>query len=125
MDTRNKIISAARAGELLDRNECSVVSGYFDPLLAAHAQRLKTLKRYKPLLIALSEPVNPIVPLAARAELLAGLAVVAYVVLPSPELAARLANAVIHREEEPDTARTAALIQLARARQHATHQDGS
>jgi hypothetical protein len=58
----------------------TVVTGYFDPLLAAHPDRLATLKRAgMPLLVAIADPENPILPARARAELVAGLAVVDYV----------------------------------------------
>jgi hypothetical protein len=120
LDTRNKIISAARACELLDRNQCSVVTGYFDPLLAVHARRLKDLaKQHSPLLIALSDPANPIVPAAARAELLAALEVVDYVVLLSDNLVERFAAFAISREEDADRIRSSVLIELAKARQNA------
>lgn len=76
MDTRTKIVPAAEAARLAAAG-VTVVSGYFDPLLAAHAERLQQLKR--PLLVAIAEPVDPILPARARAELVAGLAVVDYV----------------------------------------------
>jgi hypothetical protein len=79
VDTRTKIVPAAEAARLAAAG-VTVVSGYFDPLLAAHAERLQHLKQAStPLLVAIAEPPNPILPARARAELVAGLAVVDYV----------------------------------------------
>jgi hypothetical protein len=62
------------------------VSGYFDPLTLAHADRLKELKDpAKPLLIVVTEPPDPILPALARAHLLAGLAVVDHVAVHGPD----------------------------------------
>lgn len=91
-----------------------VVSGYFDPLLAGHAHRLQGLKRTGvPLIVAVSDPENPILPVRARAELLAGLMVVDYVV----ESAAHLKIDV--RLEEEDAHRFDDLIEHVHARQRA------
>ena len=79
MDTRTKIVPAEEASRLA-LSGVTVVSGYFDPLLAAHAERLGQLKREgTPLLVAIAEPSHPILPARARAELVAGLAAVDYV----------------------------------------------
>jgi bifunctional ADP-heptose synthase (sugar kinase/adenylyltransferase) len=79
VDTRTKIVSAAEAARIA-ASGAIVVTGYFDPLLAAHAERLAGLKRQGlPLLIAIADPENSILPARARAELVAGLAVVDYV----------------------------------------------
>ena len=60
--------------------QATVVRGYFDPLLAWHAERLAEAKREgKPLLVVIASPENPILSLRARAELAAGLRVVDYV----------------------------------------------
>ncbi len=80
MDTRTKIVPLTEAQQIAARGAI-VVSGYFDPLLAGHAERLHSLKREDtPLLVLIADPGNPILPARARAELVAGLAVVDYVV---------------------------------------------
>lgn len=57
--------------------KATVVRGYFDPLLAWHAERLAEMKRDgKPLLVVIASPENPILAARARAELVAGLRVV-------------------------------------------------
>ncbi len=56
------------------------VSGYFDPLTLAHAQRLAGLKvSGRPLVVVIATPDNAILPNAARAQLVAGLACVDFV----------------------------------------------
>lgn len=79
VDTRGKIISSAQAGELR-AGGATVVSGYFDPLLAWHAQRFDELKRAAPLIAVIETPAQPILPARARAELVASLRAVDYVV---------------------------------------------
>ncbi|MDP8991012.1 MAG: hypothetical protein M3N41_13145 [Acidobacteriota bacterium] len=79
MDTRTKIIDAAQATRIAQAGAI-VVSGYFDPMIAAHAERLTTLKRDgTPLLILVATPPAAILPALARAQLIAGLSVVDYV----------------------------------------------
>ena len=98
MDTRKKI---ALAGAI-------VVTGHFDPLTAAHTRRLTELKREGvPLVVVITSPPEPILPAAARAELVAALSVVDQVII---------ADEVV-REEQADTARAAQLIELVRSRQ--------
>jgi bifunctional ADP-heptose synthase (sugar kinase/adenylyltransferase) len=80
VDTRTKIVPLAEAQRIAAAG-ATIVSGYFDPLLASHAERLQSLKREgAPLLVLIADPGDPILPVRARAELVAGLAVVDYVV---------------------------------------------
>ena len=79
MDTRTKIIGASKAAELA-QSGASIVSGYFDPVTAAVAERLAQLKQAGvPLVVLIRTPPGAILPARARAELVAGLAVVDYV----------------------------------------------
>ena len=79
MDTRGKIIDVAEASRLADGG-ATVVSGYFDPLVAWHAERLGALERDATLLlVVIASPRHPILPARARAELVASLRVVDYV----------------------------------------------
>jgi hypothetical protein len=77
MDTRSKILSSSEAAQVALR--ATVVSGYFDPMLAWHASRLEQLKGDSPLLALIATPPNPILSARARAELVAGLKVVDHV----------------------------------------------
>jgi hypothetical protein len=79
LDTRTKIIDASQAARIAQCG-ATVVSGYFDPMIASHAQRLAALKQSgTPLLVLISTPPEAILPALARAQLVAGLSVVDYV----------------------------------------------
>jgi hypothetical protein len=110
MDTRRKIIDAAQAASIA-ASGAIVVSGYFDPLVASHAEKLSALKTGETLLVLIATPDNAILPAAARAELVAGLRAVDYV--------AELTDGLIPqiRLEQEDTERFAALLEHVRARQ--------
>jgi bifunctional ADP-heptose synthase (sugar kinase/adenylyltransferase) len=79
MDTRGKMIGATEAARLAAAG-ATVVSGYFDPLLASHARRLQELKNGAKLIVVIENPPRPILPARARAELVASLRAVDYVV---------------------------------------------
>ncbi len=111
MDTREKIITATQA-EAIAAQGATIISGYFDPLVASHAERLSALKPDgRKLLVLIATPDNAILPAAARAELVAGLRAVDYVA----ELTASL-TPQIHLEQE-DKQRFEALLQHVHARQ--------
>jgi len=113
MDTRAKIIDAVRA-RLLAAQGATVVSGYFDPLVASHAERLAELKRERvPLLVLIATPDDAILPARARAELAAGLAVVDYVCETADDVAPHLSL------ESEHTERLAQLIEHVHTRQQA------
>ena len=79
MDTRTKIVSSSDAARLAAQGAV-VVKGYFDPLLASHAARLRELKGgSRKLMVLIADPPDPILPSRARAELVASLAMVDYV----------------------------------------------
>ena len=109
MDTRSKILTPAEAIETAGRlrNEgktTKLVTGCFDPLLSAHAQRLKMIRDGAAVLIVvIVEPEQPLMTARARAELVAGLADVDYVVIPDagglPALLAQVPASVVTREE--------------------------
>jgi hypothetical protein len=93
LDTRRKIVGAAEAAGIA-AGGATVVSGYFDPLIAWHARWLAGFKKgARPLLVLIATPENPILPAAARAELVASLRVVDHVVEFSAELARMLYGA--------------------------------
>lgn len=117
MDTRIKILDEKQALEVAEREPVSVVTGWFDPLLAAHAERLAGIRAGSEggLMAVVTEPVRPVLAARARAELVAGLRMVDYVVVPEggnpePFLACVRARAVF-REEEGDARRQQELIQ--------------
>lgn len=87
MDTRQKILSSeaaiAAAGERRRRGErIRLVTGYFDPLVASQAHRLGALAAPGcATFVAIREPERPLLEARARAELVAALAAVDYVVV--------------------------------------------
>jgi hypothetical protein len=106
MDTREKIVSEAEAVRIAAAG-ATVVSGYFDPLVASHAARLASLKKDGvPMLVLISIPPRPILDVQARAQLVAGLACVDHVAETAsgptphfrlePEDQARLNDLVAH-----------------------------
>jgi hypothetical protein len=113
MDTRAKIVDAAHA-RILAGQGATVVSGYFDPLIASHAERLAELKNDDaPLLVLIATAPDAILPARARAELVAGLAVVDYVCETADDVAPHLS---LEREH---TERLAQLIEQVHTRQRA------
>jgi hypothetical protein len=56
LDTRTKIVSSEEAARLA-ASGATVVSGYFDPMVASHAERLAQIKREgAPLLVLIATP---------------------------------------------------------------------
>ena len=119
MDTRSKIVEGAECAARLEQCKAArpglrVVSGFFDPLLAWHAERLAAARNgASALAVVVLEPPQPILSARARAELVAALAAVDLVLLPSGQAAA----AAEIRIEDEDLARRAAFIEHVRERQ--------
>lgn len=113
MDTRTKIVSVQDARRIAEAG-ATVVSGYFDPMLASGAERLLACRKPgTPLLVLVAEPPQPILPALARMHLVAGLAAVDHV----SEIAEGLEPHF--RMEEEDARRLADLIAHVHQRQSA------
>ncbi len=88
MDSRSKIVGFEQALEIAREREVQWVTGHFDPMLAEHARRVREfVKPGLPLIVVVTNPPSPLLPQGARAELVAALADVDYVVLkvgPAP-----------------------------------------
>ena len=110
MDTRTKIIDAGQAARIA-ASGATVVSGYFDPLVASHAERLAALKTGAKLLVLIATPDDAILPAAARAELVAGLRAVDYVAILTGGMTPQI------RLEEEDAERFTALLSHVHTRQ--------
>jgi bifunctional ADP-heptose synthase (sugar kinase/adenylyltransferase) len=83
LDTRSKIISLERARKI---EPAHWISGSFDPLLAEHVRRLaQHVSAGRALVVEVTDPASPLLPQRARAELVAALAMVDYVVLGAGE----------------------------------------
>jgi len=129
VDTRTKILTfsaAIEAAGVLHRQgrRLRVVTGCFDPLIAAHARRLRALQDGgAALMIVIADPPRPILPAQARAELVAGLSVADFVALPGAgrleELLSSLDAANVVRGEAIDLELTRELILHVHARQQA------
>lgn len=90
MDTRTKIIIGTEAERVSAATPTLWVKGSFDPLLAEHANTLRQLTRAgQMLIVCVTDPARPLMPRRARAELLAGILVVDYVVLDAVATEAR------------------------------------
>ncbi len=120
MDTRTKIIdpefALARLRELRGQGVAvRVVTGYFDVLSAEHLRRLREIGNPGALFVIVLDPVAPLLAARARAELVAGLAMIDYVVPAAEQAAAELLNLFaateIIREEAADLLRAARLNQ--------------
>ena len=122
MDTRNKIIGLEQASALvlessINQDHLKIVTGYFDVLLAEHVRRLREIADgASRLLVVVLDPPDPVLAARARAELVAALDMVDYVV-PADEHAAyallgRFAGGEVVREESDD------LLRAHRLRQH-------
>ena len=120
VDTRSKILPWSEAEKHWSR--ATIVAGYFDPLLAAHAARLDEIAAGGgPLVVVIDQPPAPILPAGARAELVAGLAVVEHVILPPEnEPVVIPESARLFREQGADTERLGALIRHVHERQKAS-----
>lgn len=92
MDTRHKIIEPERvlalSGDLRARG-VKIVTGYFDVIVPDHVRRLLEIKNgSETLVVVVLDPPQPVLSGRARAELVAALRMVDYVV-PAGEQAAR------------------------------------
>ena len=130
MDTRTKILTWAEAVVTARRlrqegRAVSLATGWFDPVLAGHARRLEALReRSAAVMVVVLDPPWPILPARARAELVAALRVVDYVVLPDAgrleDLLTQLEAAEIVRGEVADEELTRDLIRHVHTRQRAS-----
>jgi bifunctional ADP-heptose synthase (sugar kinase/adenylyltransferase) len=128
MDTREKIVDLVRAVEIAAglRRECvgvTMVAAYFDVLTSDHVRRMEALANGRPLMLAVLDPVHPLLPARARAELAAALSVIDYVLLlDGTDLTRALEQiqpADVIRQEVADSERSQALIEHVHRRQRA------
>jgi bifunctional ADP-heptose synthase (sugar kinase/adenylyltransferase) len=97
VDTRSKIISVEAAIALAGGDRLTLlVTGPFDVLLAVHLRELAGARESLPdalLLVAIAEPPHPLLNTRARAEMVAALAMLDYVVsLEEPHIESLLAT---------------------------------
>ena len=113
MDTRTKIITKQEAQALVSQGAV-LVRGYFDPITLWHAEKLAELKNAGgPLIVAVSTPTDPIMPVRARMQMVAGFRAVDYVTEMTPGLGPAV------NLEQDDRAELDRLIALVSGRQQA------
>jgi len=82
LDTRSKIVTRAEARQHLGDKPARWVSGHFDPLLAEHVHRLRDFSANgHALVVEITNSAKPLLSQRARAELVAALSAVDYVIL--------------------------------------------
>jgi len=75
------------------------VTGYFDPLLAEHVRRLaQNTAPGQLLVVEIANPESPLLPQRARAELVAALSMVDYVVLGNGQPSEKILDAGVTSE---------------------------
>jgi glycerol-3-phosphate cytidylyltransferase-like family protein len=118
VDTRSKILTLAAALEL--RPPIAIATGYFDVLRAEDARELGRV-RHHPLLVVVLPLANEILSLSARAEMVAALRVVDYVVTADDgdveRLVSELQPVEFVRLETAEARRTSQLIEHVHRRQ--------
>jgi bifunctional ADP-heptose synthase (sugar kinase/adenylyltransferase) len=129
LDTRLKILAREDAVEVARRlraegSTLALTTGWFDPLAPAHARRLAGLKNGAAfLMVLIGDPPRPLLPARARAELVAALSAVDFVVIVDPErtdsLITELDAESVTRGEADDEQITRDLIRHVHSRQRA------
>ncbi len=112
MDTRSKIIGIEEAARHTGH---TAVLSTFDVLTAPRIRRLREIAdRGRPLLAIVTEQPGSLLPLRARAELAASLAIIDVVVIVQEFVPGLFPNVL--DEREPDERRTLDLIELIQRR---------
>jgi hypothetical protein len=106
LDTRAKIVSSQSISPTGEGG--TVVIGYFDPLFAANVIRLNEICDRAPITAVVADRADALLPLRARAELVAALTCVERVILceeDASQIASRLQATRIFDEREADEQR--------------------
>ena len=121
MDTRKKIIDCEHAAALAAKlrtegASIQIVTGYFDVLVADHVRRLREITgQASKLFVVVLDPPMAVLATRARAEMVAALAMVDYVVPAGKQeaeaLLSHFAEGEIVREESADLLRAERLDQ--------------
>jgi hypothetical protein len=121
VDTREKIISEERLPDLLASGTWVGVVCRFDPMTAAEAERLAGFTRLGKVLGIVLEDEEALLPVAARAELVASLRDVSAVLIADPDtwesVIQRSAGLSVIEDFEGEGARRREFIELVRNRQ--------
>lgn len=119
MDTRTKILTADAARRIA--GPVAIATGYFDVLRAEHTRELIALRQGWPLLVVVLPLEGELLDQRSRAELVAALRVVDYVVAADRNQAESLIEALkpvrVARMETADARRVRELIEHVQRRQ--------
>lgn len=120
MDTREKIIPAEQLAAKLGSGEWLAVAGKFDPLTLAQAERLAQAGSNGKAILAVVEPAtDSLLPVEARAILVAALKSVQLVVAADAADLANFPGVQISRDDEGERQRSRAFVEHVRGRQSA------
>lgn len=120
MDTREKIVLVEQLAARLDRTNWLAVAGTFDPLTLRHAERLAELSGNEKSVLAVVEPGECcLLPVEARAILVAALKSVQLVVVGEADSLPKSSQIQIAKDESGERERSAAFIEHVKGRQHA------
>ena len=124
MDTRTKILTLEQAAEIARNTALEIVTGHFDVLQAGHVRDLSRVRNgtgSRKLLVVITQPASAVLPLRARAEMVAALGMVDYVVTAEPGGVEPLLEALgannVTRLEPADERRVRRLIEHVHRRQ--------
>jgi len=110
LDTRSKIVDRVPEGA----SSLKVLVGHFDPMHAGHVRRFRELCEGEERIgVVVADPPEPILPTLARAELIAGLDCVAYVIAAGQRIP-DLPHMIDERTADADRGRAFAQHVLAR-----------
>jgi bifunctional ADP-heptose synthase (sugar kinase/adenylyltransferase) len=118
-------LSAETAAGGIGRPErLRIITGHFDPVHAEHARHLRALRDGSCTVVVLTDSDAPISPQRARAEVLAGLGSVDFVVTMNgasvDALLLQFPAAEVIRDEKADAARTRKLMEHVHRKQEMT-----
>lgn len=120
MDTRDKITWIGKLHRKFDGRDWLAVVGTFDPLTLSHAERMAELSaRGKPVLAVVEPGTNCLLPVEARAVLVAALRSVRLVVIAEADALASFPQLEIVKDEEGERQRSLAFVEHVRGRQTA------
>jgi bifunctional ADP-heptose synthase (sugar kinase/adenylyltransferase) len=106
LDTRSKIVRSDELDRRANGKPIRWVRGIFDPLLAEHARRLEQLRSPESCLaVVIEDSARPLLPVQARAELVAALAAVDFVVFEANGVAPEDLEDSLIREQFSDHVR--------------------
>ena len=116
-DTRVKILSPAALLAFAQAHpELPVVAGYFDPMWAPHAARLRELAGERKLLVLVEPKADALLSDRARAEVVASFGVVAHVAIAEDESIRQTLGPRVIDERAGDAARYQSLVEHVRKR---------